>query len=210
MWYCYRTSTIPPYEFVPWTTQTAREKRFLFSGSAVERVKHISIALDNRSDEPITMSHSMWTQQEMKEPGVFDRLSFAQRLRSAHTHAIEKLSEERSWVFTVLMAFTGLWSVEIDVSNAYCPVGCCRMLDIDWDELADLELKTVQILGTRGEAEQSMLLYEQERQALIRGIGWEQVVEADGFVDEYELTFDGKEDMWDQWKVVDSGGVATA
>jgi hypothetical protein len=51
-------------------------------------------------------------------------------------------------------------SLEIDYTNSYCPIGCCRKVYVDPDIIDGLKHGCLRILGLRGQAEETDLIDE--------------------------------------------------
>ncbi|KAF2820370.1 hypothetical protein CC86DRAFT_387400 [Ophiobolus disseminans] len=124
---------------------TARQ---LFSTESITRVRHISIAIDSRFESPRTMGSSEWSGYEPSNTKPFNKQTPAQHLQRAHAFSVCETKTEKKFLGYQLGIFTGCESLEIDVSNAYRPVGCCRILGIPWDEISGLPLQTLHIIGT--------------------------------------------------------------
>jgi hypothetical protein len=138
----------------------AKFKRILFSDSALATIKHVSFALCSRSEIPLNMTHSDWEDLENSDPGLYDNLDPTARMEQAHWTANHWLLIERTKIWDNLRQFSRLQTVEMDLKNAYCPVGCCRELTLAWSDLAAIKPKEVRILGLRNEGEREKLLKE--------------------------------------------------
>lgn len=127
--------------------------RLLFSDKAFTTIKHLSIALCPRSDLQTNPDHETWTRIEVELPGSFDRLTALERLHLIHDDIRENNMTERAHIWDCLEQFTSLESIEIDITEAYCPFGCCRVLGIDWNKIVELGAKAIRIKGLRHQDE---------------------------------------------------------
>jgi hypothetical protein len=132
----------------------------LFSASSMPKIKHISIAFCKVSEVPLTMNHADWKALESRDPGAWNRMSPPQRLGQAHASAIGYLESDRSHIWSGLHLLTGVQSLEIDLTNAYCPLGCCRRLELDGRRLAIVGPKRVRIRGLRDDGEVEVVMRE--------------------------------------------------
>lgn len=137
--------------------------RILFSAAALGRIRNISIAFCNRTDSPLTISHSEWMQQSYIGQPTFEDMPPEQRMLYAHYRA--KLYQISLWMAQVeaLMRFEAqLDLLELDLTNVYCPFGCCRDFPVDFRILVQLKPKLLRFLGMRpGEVEQVEALLEE-------------------------------------------------
>jgi hypothetical protein len=79
---------------------TPTSTRCLFSASATKHLRHISMAFDSRSEETMSMTHSVWTEVEAGQSGhTFDSLSREQRLDINHTLSLAQLANDRKWMW---------------------------------------------------------------------------------------------------------------
>jgi hypothetical protein len=139
---------------------TGTSQRMLFSASSMPKIKHISIAFCKVSEVPLTMNHADWKAFESRDPGAWNRMSPQQRLDHAHDSAIRWLEGDRSHIWSGLHLLTGVQSLEIDLTNAYCPLGCCRRLELDGRRLAIVGPKRVRIRGLRDDGEVEVVMRE--------------------------------------------------
>ena len=109
-----------------------------------------------------------------------------------------------------------LKTIEVDLMNAYCPMGCCRDFEMAlW--LQDLEhLEKIRLLGLRHEKEQQDYLVGQYRDVCLTNVG----VDDDGNIYDQEehdraimeevhkrhdITFGTEGDPWESWKMESEG-----
>ena len=80
--------------------------------------------------------------------------------------------------------------MEINLTNAYCPLGCCR-LELNWHELLFMKPKKVRLLGVRDDSERTVLLNE-----------WSGRIHrsADQVVEIYGLEINAEKTPWERWK----------
>jgi hypothetical protein len=171
--------------------------RHLFSEKARHYLRNISIGYSSLPEAvPCTNMSSDWSGETIR-PNGFDSMSSAERLQVAHFEA--KLRLLRCWVdmFDTMNLKLSAWPeyLEVDFTNAYCPVGCCRMALNCCRRyyLPLLEATTVLVRGLRNDDEEAEFL------SLMRNI------RGNGDVGEMkktlELEFDVDEEPWAAWKV---------
>jgi hypothetical protein len=74
----------------------------------------------------------------------------------------------------------------MDLTNAYCPLGCCRALGIiDWDCFGQLRPKEIRALGLRT-GEELMIEDSMENNRIDE--------------EESTLVFNPTDDPWEQWR----------
>jgi hypothetical protein len=186
LWY-YRD---PLYDY---TDDLSRDAgRWLFSHRAVKLLKHVSVSLCTRTEIPLTMTYSDWNRHEASDPGAFDRLTMMERMTLAHEEALQWQVGERVYIWTYLSQLKGLVTLEMDMTNAYCPVGCCRVLDLDPETLDDAGPECVRMLGVRDNAEEHELLAT---------ISKETGLEAEGLIEKYGIVVNPVVDKWEAWKL---------
>lgn len=175
-------------------TRPGKDQHHLFSANALAKVHHISIAWTNRCwDEPLTLNNLDWAEEEIVHgAGFFDRMRLNERMAYAHMRAYDKISTTRYDVSVVVAQLVGLRSIEMDFTNAYDSLGCCRNLEVDWEHAIQYVDK-VRILGIRNDKEKTWMLRNeladcQKRVAEIERKGGFDWLPAD--------------DPWEQWKTV--------
>jgi hypothetical protein len=120
------------------------------------------------------------------EPGFFDRADHAGRLAMAHDVAEKCLQWNREELWKALSKFKNLQTIEVDLTNAYCPVGCCRVMELEWEMLkSGVRPKLFRMLGLRTEAEIAMVLEG------IRSTGAELMCEP------FEIRTNPEDDPWE-------------
>ena len=126
--------------------------RWLFSKAAFQHLKKVSISFDSRSEAPLVVAASDWDHE-----AKFNPLWKRYRLFESHKESIRRVSKEWTTRQNKLRRInTTLEHLEIDFTNAFCPMGCCRNLKIDTDFIDALKPEIMSVLGTsfRGEKEQ--------------------------------------------------------
>jgi len=194
--------------------------RWLFSAAASRLVKNISVAVSKRSGESscqYAYNHSLW-----KEDGKFDSLVSSARLNWAHDCATDNMANDLDDYMDDLAKFfrngeklplIRLNYLEFDVTNAYCPIGCCRMAWLSWGPLMKLWPEKTSFLGVSNTEEKVDIM--DSVQDFFYDVPPQEVPEkklrakfgADGEVDEEEMrrvlgvVFNPKKAYWEQWKV---------
>jgi hypothetical protein len=115
-------------------------------------MKHINIALNQSSDIKSTMGHKSWKLLEYM-PSDFDGMSDATRMKCAHTYALSMATSSRTRLWGGLEDFTNIDTIEIEMTEAYCPIGCCRTLAIEWYSVFGLNAKAIRVSGLRNQDE---------------------------------------------------------
>ncbi|KAH7086546.1 hypothetical protein FB567DRAFT_528227 [Paraphoma chrysanthemicola] len=151
------------HDHPPWISdctsgRTKGRNQGMFSLQAVTRIKHISISICNRAEGLLTMSRSTWELYEKDDPGIYDRIDVSARRAIAHDMAMDDLNTHHFKIWCSLIRFSKLRSVELDYTNAYCPMGCCRQLGLQWSNFNSLGTQKTRFLGLRNKAEATMIL----------------------------------------------------
>lgn len=100
----------------------------------------------------------MWKEFESKILGVFDNKTEEERLVAAHEISLLRMADIHRCIWQGLAKLEDIQSLEIDFTNAYCPLGCCRVVGLDFDTMSRDSLKKVCILWLRNQAEATNLL----------------------------------------------------
>ena len=144
-------------ECVPFADNEALSAyRPLFSEPAIQRIRHVSVEINHRDVRwSVTMERSDWEGEENGNPGHYDHMTADQRLQIAHKRARATYNSADFDMVTQLEEMDALQTIEIDYTNAYCPVGCCRMIYISvyWAQLLS-RLQSIRILGLRHKKEE--------------------------------------------------------
>ena len=107
------------------------QERWLFSRNAFRYLKNLGISFNTRQPSPVTLGPD-WTRYErIGAIAGYDAMDETARRDYAHEHAREELLN--IWVYMEAAVSDNLKSdltyLEIDLTNCYCPLGCCRMLE---------------------------------------------------------------------------------
>lgn len=128
--------------------------RYLFSRTANLSIRRIAVMLNPRGySYPLTMCWSDWDNVMLPS---FDGLTQKERTEMAHDFAEEQLSDDRNLIAARITWFQDLHTIDIDFANAYCPVGCCRILWLDWDRVLEFT-KNVRLYGLSSMAEADLV-----------------------------------------------------
>lgn len=101
---------------------------------------------------------------------------------------------ERAQIWDCLEQFTSLESIEIDMTEAYCPFGCCRVLGIDWNKIFGLGAKAIRIKGLRHQDEINQAFEEWTADDTAN-------VFSDETLEENRIEINPATDPWEEWKV---------
>jgi hypothetical protein len=85
---------------------------------------------------------------------------------------------------------TKLSYLEVDFTNAFCPQGCCRGFNVDFEFLRHLKPRVLRVLGVRTEERELV------RTKMMEGLKVGDIAEAG-----VELQWDDVEDPWGKWKI---------
>jgi hypothetical protein len=128
--------------------------RWLFSKAAFRLLKKVSVSFDPRTHTPLGMGARDWDREVNFNPegDLF-------RMLEAHDEGIRKLDKEWTQRQNKLKRINAtLEHLELDFTSAFCPMGCCRNLDIDTDFIYRLRPKTMSVLGIRFGGDKKKLL----------------------------------------------------
>jgi hypothetical protein len=122
--------------------------RHIFSKVVIKKVKHVAITLFPRTKFfPLTMHHLEWTIDAIH--GVpFESLGRNDRMEITHDSALGSQSELRMELSRQISNFENLQTIDLDVTSAYCPLGCCRDLLLDWESVMK-HARKVRLYGIR-------------------------------------------------------------
>ncbi|KAF2622983.1 hypothetical protein BU25DRAFT_414750 [Macroventuria anomochaeta] len=142
----------PFRELSPYCKHLVSTSRMIVSRAALQKVKHINVMLRARSNTiDFAMNRSDWTGSE------FDHVFPAGRLDMAHERAIEWGCGDRNALSMAVSSHENLQSVDFDVTNDYCPLGCCRELSLYFD-LAMQCVEKVRFFDLRNDEEKGTIL----------------------------------------------------
>jgi len=183
------------------------QERWLFSRNALRYLKNLVISFNTRQPSPVTLGPD-WTRYErIGAIAGYDAMDETARRDYAHDHACEGLLD--IWVYMVEALRDNLTSdlayLEIDVTNCYCPLGCCRMLDGCYEMLPFRRGTPKQTVfnGVRNQAEEHEILRRIESHYVD---GFRIGSHADWAPDQVHANFGFKfnleVDVWAEWKMV--------
>ena len=172
--------------------------RWLFSLRASMWLTNISVSYNPRTAS-VVAGPGHW---EWKESLVdYNGLTSTERLNVAHSFKEESQDEEWSEMGRMLRHhLSTLHYLEIDLTNAYCPMGCCRKTSENVSLVYGLVPAKIVVLGLRSEAEMEWFIDHAGRAA------------AEYIYDNYlhdaprqptsthELVFDQEKEPWARWK----------
>ncbi|KAI4610425.1 hypothetical protein J4E80_008189 [Alternaria sp. BMP 0032] len=194
--------------------------RWLFSDAASRLVKNISVAISRRSDEtlcPYAYDHSLW-----EEDGEFDSMVSTARLNWVHDCTTDNMANDLNDYIDDLSKFfrngeklplIRLNYLEFDVTNAYCPIGCCRMAWLSWGPLMKLWPEKTSFLGVSNAEEKVDIMdsvldffydvppQEFPKEKLRAKFGAVEEVDEEEMRKVLGVVFNPKKAYWEQWKV---------
>lgn len=197
------------------------DPKALFSKKVAYSVKHVSIEISHRNAGGVyTMDRYLWDEIDARDLSCFDRMTAGQRFTVAHNNAIFINNLNEKGMLKKLLRMKALQTIELDYSNAYCPLGCCRMIKLN-DDTAQLftellaRMDCVRILGLRNEAEKRDLLASWGANSLIPhdSESDHEYVEAtntridcrqttvEELHERHKITFGQEGDPWEQYKM---------
>jgi len=186
--------------------------RWLFSASAPRLIKSISIGFSGRSREGFpALDHCSW-----KTEADFDSLAPAARLQISHERANNYLNGDLDGYIEDLYCFFKYGGgptfkrmnyLEFDLTNAFCPTGCCRMAEQNWPQMMFLGPRKTGFLGVRNEQEADIImagvyhtLYGRYS-ALHEDYEGKLAVDMEGIEEVFGIVFNPEKTPWEQWKV---------
>jgi hypothetical protein len=141
----------------------------------------------------LTMSGASWRYRDKCARDTYESFSPIERMQQAHEEA---LTNRDGWWREIdgVLGHMGikLDMFEMDLSNAFCPFGCCRELNMELGRIAALEPKVIRILGLRHGDRDKI----KRNMAVSLGIN---VTEVEGRFEKMELN--PAEDPWAKWRV---------
>ncbi|KAI4622632.1 uncharacterized protein J4E87_006199 [Alternaria ethzedia] len=186
--------------------------RWLFSASAPRLIKSISMGFSWRSIKGFpVLDRSTW-----KKEADFDSLAPAARLQIAHERALSYLNGDLDGYIEDLYRFFKYGGgpefkrmnyLEFDLTNAFCPTGCCRMAEQNWAQMMFLGPRKTGFLGVRNEQEADIIMVEVydtvhgNYGALHEDYEGKLEVDVDGIEKLFGIVFNPDKTHWEQWKV---------
>ncbi|KAF2820369.1 hypothetical protein CC86DRAFT_429087 [Ophiobolus disseminans] len=122
--------------------------RPLFPAVGLNMITNMSIAFIHSFDLPLVMDASEWPM--IKAEGLEDYKDLTPDNRCFYAHEMGKeklLGYWRGLANAMGKIIKGLSYLEIDLTSAFCPAGCCRILEIDFDFLVRLKPKVIRVVG---------------------------------------------------------------
>jgi len=186
--------------------------RWLFSASAPHLIKSVSIGFSGRSWQGVSaLDHS-----DMRHRSNFDSLAPAARLEFAHQTTKSSPNGELDGYIEDLFSYfkhgggpilKRLDYIEFDLTNAFCPTGCCRMAKQEWPQFMLLGPKKTGFLGVKDTQEANVILTK----VYDRLWGWEKDMHEDfegklsgskrKMKEAFGMVFNPKKTHWEQWKM---------
>ena len=190
----------------------------IFSGNASKYLKHISFGVVTGLPDWMRLGHAhTWANLDDFDPGAFDLRSREERLHMMHVTAEEHYSLAQCIITPWLYHLEALKTIELDLMNAYCPLGCCR----DFHRplyLPDLErLESIRLLGLRHEKEEQDFLLISYRNTWLTDVGvaddfseiYDQEAHNRAVIEEvhkrHHIIFGSEGDPWESWKMKSEG-----
>jgi hypothetical protein len=179
--------------------------RPLFSSKWSNHVKNVSVAFNPRQLTLMTMNRQSWAGIEgAGSLTTYDMMHDLERREFAHAMATEQVRVlQRILARDLLSALPyELDYIEIDLSNSYCVVGCCRIFVGGVATLAKVSSKCTVVLGVRN---------DDEREDIMGGVGAsnrdilndEPSMTQSQLKEAYDIAFEPLEDVWEKWKMED-------
>lgn len=201
------------------------EKHF-FSVNAAHHLQNISIAFNPRRPAMDGLLDRRHWDYEKNGHRAWARLTPQERRDYAHYRAVSQhQSDWKETIFWFADFFEPRgrkWTLnylEIDITNAYCPLGCCRMIDQIPQLLVSTSPTHVVIRGALDEEEQDKILenvveycseedmveYDSEeengpyRRERIKQYCSNKPTSTEQVKSKHSLQFDPDEDIWEKW-----------
>ena len=194
-------------------------ERHLFGENAVHHLQNISIAFNSRRPAlDGLMDRSYWNYRE-DGPRAWGKMTPQQRMEYAHGLAVAKLEDNWTEMIDWVTAFFAprapngkLNYLEIDITNCYCPLGCCRIVDQISELIASTSPTHVVIRGTWDAEEQDKILENMVEyysgnsgihrlQRLMRD-SFQTPTTKDQVKSQHSVQFDPDNDIWETWEKV--------
>jgi hypothetical protein len=171
--------------------------RYLFSVAGLSYIRNISFSIDQKlADLPLPVDFDYWKSFKMDNGTCYEELSSIERHEEAHDRHVLFFDEPLHLMFTGLKTFKlSMQYVEIDFTNAFCPLGDCKPLysifgnaDSKW--IQQLSPTWLDVIGLSREERIDFIT-----QFRAKGITHQQLR------DDYGLRFrkPGEGTPWDKW-----------
>jgi hypothetical protein len=143
-------------EYAPFKDNVSRSRgsRSLFSINAFDCVRNLSFAICTRQDNPLSIPRT-WPPADRL---TLQSTNGTKRIVLAHNFTVCKVDDYWSVVLSDLYYFRIDFDyLEFDFTNAFCPTGCCRMIDLpdDYQVLKHLSPKCTVVLGLDWDKEET-------------------------------------------------------
>jgi hypothetical protein len=196
----------------------SRSAPLMFSENASKYLKYISIGVGVGLPDWMRHGHAhTWAILDDCDPGVFDRHCSEERLQFMHETVSHYYSRVQNMIKPWLYDLETLKTIELDLMNAYCPLGCCRDFDLP-PYLPDPErLESIRLLGLKHEEEEQDYLLDSYRIYWLTDVGvaddYSEIYdqeEHDAAVikevhERHHITFGTEGDPWESWKIESEG-----
>ena len=127
-------------------------EHYKFVKIAFRNLRYMAIVLFPRSAEySLTMCHSDWSGREEYDLS-FEEMTQSERTELAHENSKSYLFHFQTEISEVITDFENLQVIELDFTSAYCPLGCCRVPEVNWRAVLK-HARQVRIYGLRNAAE---------------------------------------------------------
>ncbi|KAF2114706.1 hypothetical protein BDV96DRAFT_687507 [Lophiotrema nucula] len=165
--------------------------RPLFSSLGLDYVRHVSIAFTSANEGWTAIRSTLWDAADSEDPNILENMDGAARLVFFHSAAMGHQAHNWKLMVDTLEHFSkGLRSLDMDFSDAYCELGCHRLVYTKFGFLEEVRPQRVRLLGLRGKEESENV----ERAAEKLGLGREE------FVKKYGVVVNPEEDSWAVYK----------
>ena len=186
--------------------------RWLFSASASRLIQNISIGFSVRCAAGLyTYNHESWEHR-----GDFDSLSPTDRLDRMHEEANLEMEDDLDFYLDMVSGyFRGggrhelkrLDYLEFDLMNAYCSMGCCRLIGRHWSPAMRLAPYKTSFLGVRNAEEEGTIMYfiqdqlEDGEEYLNDRFEGKLSEDKEETKKLFGIVFNPEKTSWEQWKI---------
>ena len=187
----------------------------MFSKNASKYIRHISIGID--AGIPDGGHAHTWAELEEADPGVLDRHSREERLQLLHEGVDGYYSSAQCMIALWIDDMEALKTIELDLTNAYCPLGCCRDFSLPPHLPALRRLENIRLLGLRHEEEEQDYLLVSYKIYWLTDVGvtddfseiYDEEEHDRAVIEEvhrrHNITFGTDNDSWESWKIQREG-----
>lgn len=170
---------------------------WLFSDAGFHHIRNISFAFDRKIGTLCGRNFDDWKQSELDNPDIpFEQLSGADRINRIHESLKDDSYEAWQDMLEELVYFTpGFHYVEVDFTNAYCPLGDCRQVSHGLGKwISQIKPAFLDVVGLQSTQERSQFILWARNAA---GITHKELREAHGL----RFRKPGDTTPWDKWMV---------